>query len=88
MAVAGQFPQTKLGEVLWSPANKKGQLSLAGRIGDLPDCEEKNRPDPVDPGGLGAEESGAKRTGSTQYLSFAAHNGGGWAEFGQQYDFS
>src|SRR5207244_7050800 len=45
-----------------------------------------NRPDPDGPGGLGAEESGTERTGSTQNLFFAGHGGGRWAEVGQQYD--
>ena len=45
-----------------TPKKKKDQLSLA-------QCGVSfaaNRPDPDDPGGLGAEESGAERTGPTQ----------------------
>jgi hypothetical protein len=45
-----------------------------------------NRPDPDDPGGLGAEESGAERTGSTQEYLVAIQQGGRWAEVGQYYD--
>jgi hypothetical protein len=45
-----------------------------------------NRPDPDDPGGLGAEESGAERTGSTQDYLLAIQLGGRWAEVGQYYD--
>ena len=45
-----------------------------------------NRPDPDDPGGLGAEESGAERTGPTQDFLFATQKGGRWAEVGQYYD--
>ena len=45
-----------------------------------------NRPDPDDPGGLGAEESGAERTGSTQEYLLAIQHGGRWAEVGQYYD--
>ncbi len=47
-----------------------------------------NRPDPDDPGGLGAEESGAERTGPTQYLLVATQRGGRWAEVGPYYDFA
>ena len=46
-----------------------------------------NRPDPDDPGGLGAEESGIERTGPTQDCCFAIQHGGRWAEVGQYYDF-
>ena len=45
-----------------------------------------NRPDPDDPGGLGAEESGTERTGPTQAFVFAMQDGGRWAEVGQYYD--
>ena len=45
-----------------------------------------NRPDPDGPGGLGAEESGTERTGSTQDYLVASQRGGRWAEVGQQYD--
>jgi hypothetical protein len=41
---------------------KKDQLALA-QYGDNLFCY---RPDPDDPGGLGAEESGVERTGPTQ----------------------
>src|SRR5258708_31451019 len=45
-----------------------------------------NRPDPDDPGGLGAEESGAERTGPTQDCLFASQRGGRLAEVGRYYD--
>jgi hypothetical protein len=45
-----------------------------------------NRPDPADPGGLGAEESGIERTGPTQWLFFASPHGVGWAEVGRYCD--
>jgi hypothetical protein len=45
-----------------------------------------NRPDPDDPGGLGAEESGTERTGPTQTFLFAMQDGGRWAEVGRYYD--
>jgi hypothetical protein len=45
-----------------------------------------NRPDPDNPGGLGAEESGVERTGPTHPLLFAIQMGGRWAEIGQYYD--
>ena len=45
-----------------------------------------NRPDPDDPGGLGAEESGTERTGPTHTPLFAIQMGGRWAEIGQHYD--
>ena len=45
-----------------------------------------NRPDPDGPGGLGAEESGAERTGSTQAYLLAIQHGGRWAEVGRYYD--
>lgn len=42
-----------------------------------------NRPDPEGPGGLGAEESGAERTGPTQWVVFrnpaGRPLGGNWA---------
>jgi hypothetical protein len=47
-----------------------------------------NRPDPDGPEGLGAEESGTERTGSTQDCFVASHGGKRWAEVGQQYDSS
>ena len=45
-----------------------------------------NRPDPDDPGGLGAEESGAERTGPTQEYVLASQRGGRLAEIGPYYD--
>ena len=45
-----------------------------------------NRPDPDDPGGLGAEESGIERTGPTQWLLVAIQKGGRLAEIGPYYD--
>src|ERR1700736_2996918 len=65
-----------------NPKKKKDQLSLAQYGDKLP----ANRPDPDDPGGLGAEESGTERTGPTQDSLFAIQKGGRWAEVGQQYD--
>ena len=50
------------------------------------DFSPANRPDPDGPGGLGAEESGTERTGSTQGMVVASQGGGRWAEVGQQYD--
>ena len=45
-----------------------------------------NRPDPDDPGGLGAEESGTERTGPTQWLLLAVQQGGRLSEIGPYYD--
>ena len=45
-----------------------------------------NRPDPDDPGGLGAEESGVERTGPTRAIVVATQKGGRWAEIGRHYD--
>src|ERR1700686_4889409 len=45
-----------------------------------------NRPDPDDPGGLGAEESGTERTGPTQDYVLAIQRGGRLAEVGRYYD--
>jgi len=64
------------------PQKKKDQLSLAQYGDKLP----ANRPDPDDPGGLGAEESGTERTGPTQAFLFAMQDGGRWAEVGRYYD--
>ena len=50
------------GTALAHAQKEKDQLSLAQSRGKTP-CD---RPDPDDPGGLGAEESGTERTGSTQ----------------------
>jgi len=44
------------------------------------------RPDPDDPGGLGAEESGIERTGPTQCFLLAIQQGVRWAEVGRYYD--
>src|SRR5882672_5156973 len=63
--------------------NEKGPTFVGPVSGLTPSA---NRPDPDGPGGLGAEESGTERTGSTQNLFFAGHGGGRWAEVGQQYD--
>ena len=74
--------------VMWNgfrPANKKGQLAPAEDLGIY---LLRNRPDPDDPGGLGAEESGAERTGSTQCLFIASQNGGGLTEFRPHYDLA
>ena len=60
---------------------KKDQLALA-----LPMLGYCDRPDPDDPGGLGAEESGIERTGPTQCLLFAIQQGGRLAEVGRHYD--
>jgi hypothetical protein len=65
------------------PKKKKDQLSLAQYGDKLP----ANRPDPDDPGGLGAEESGTERTGPTQDSHFAVQEGGRLAEVGRYYDF-
>src|ERR1700752_287852 len=64
------------------PQKKKDQLTLAQYGDKLP----ANRPDPDDPGGLGAEESGIERTGPTQNHLFAIQKGGRWAEVGPYYD--
>ena len=64
------------------PQKKKDQLSLA----QYGDNSPANRPDPDDPGGLGAEESGTERTGPTQDVLFAIQQGGRWAEVGRYYD--
>src|SRR3977135_4410962 len=45
-----------------------------------------NRPDPDDPGGLGAEESGTERTGPTQCALVAVQMGGRLSEIGPYYD--
>jgi hypothetical protein len=65
-----------------NPQKKKDQLALAQYGDKLP----ANRPDPDDPGGLGAEESGTERTGPTQAFLFAMQDGGRWAEVGRYYD--
>jgi hypothetical protein len=63
---------------------EKDQLALA-QCGDKLFCD---RPDPNDPGGLGAEESGIERTGPTQCILIAIQQGGRWAEVGRYYDSS
>src|SRR5258707_9299743 len=65
-----------------TPKKKKDQLALAQYGDKLP----ANRPDPDDPGGLGAEESGTERTGPTQGFLFAMQDGGRLAEVGRYYD--
>jgi hypothetical protein len=67
-----------------TPQKKKDQLALAQGGGLTP----ANRPDPDDPGGLGAEESGTERTGPTQDYLVAVQRGGRWAEVGRYYDYS
>jgi len=65
------------------PAQKeKDQLALA-QYGDKLLCD---RPDPDDPGGLGAEESGIERTGPTQWILLAIQRGSRLAEVGRYYD--
>ena len=66
------------------PTNEKGPTFVGPVIGILLPCD---RPDPDGPGGLGAEESGTERTGPTQDHSFAAQEGGRWAEVGRHYEF-
>src|SRR3954471_20727285 len=65
------------------PKNEKGPTFVGPVSGKN---SPANRPDPDGPGGLGAEESGTERTGSTQDYLFASQRGGRWAEVGQQYD--
>jgi len=60
---------------------KKDQLSLAQTENNL--CD---RPDPDDPGGLGAEESGTERTGPTHHFLSQPRRAGGLAEVGRYYD--
>jgi hypothetical protein len=61
---------------------KKDQLALV----QSPDQFFCDRPDPDDPGGLGAEESGIERTGPTQMILVAIQRGTHWAEVGRHYD--
>jgi len=75
---ASRWPLEKTG----NPKKKKDQLALAQYGDKLP----ANRPDPDDPGGLGAEESGTERTGPTQAFLFAMQDGGRWGEVGRYYD--
>src|SRR5207342_68039 len=65
------------------PQKEKGPTRVGPVLGITPPA---NRPDPDGPGGLGAEESGTERTGSTQAFFVASQRGGRWAEVGQQYD--
>ncbi len=64
--------------VLWQSQKEKDQLSLA----QYRDCSPANRPDPDGPGGLGAEESGTERTGSTQDCFSQARGAGGGRKWG------
>ena len=66
-----------------SVPNKKGP-TFVGPVWGL--TQLRNRPDPDDPGGLGAEESGTERTGPTQDCLVAIQQGGRWAEVGRYYD--
>src|SRR5262249_47552312 len=61
-----------------TPKKEKDQLSLAQSRGINP-CD---RPDPDGPGGLGAEESGTERTGSTQNHLSQMGAAGGWRKWG------
>src|SRR5271157_5973404 len=47
-------------------------------------CEASScdRPDPDDPGGLGAEESGTERTGPTHNVLSQSSRAGGWRKWG------
>jgi hypothetical protein len=74
-------PKTKGMSKRNMPKKKKDQLALA-----LPMLGYCDRPDPDDPGGLGAEESGTERTGPTQYLLVPIHGGRRLAEKGRHYD--
>jgi hypothetical protein len=58
---------------------EKGQLALALVVSCV-------RPDPDDPGGLGAEESETERTEPTQYDLIPIQEGGRLAEVGRYYD--
>ena len=66
----------------WSPKRKRTNSRWPSMGINYP----ANRPDPDDPGGLGAEESGAERTGPTQDFLFATRKGGRRAEVGRYYD--
>ena len=67
---------------VWSPKRKRTNSRWPSMGINYP----ANRPDPDDPGGLGAEESGAERTGPTQDFLFATRKGGRRAEVGRYYD--
>ena len=86
---------------LWIASRMRLQCARARRVEDAHPQKEKgptlvgpvmginspaNRPDPDDPGGLGAEESGTERTGPTQCLFFAVRVGGRLSEIGPYYD--
>src|ERR1700738_5355194 len=66
-----------------NPQKEKGP-TLVGPVRGI--NYSANRPDPDDPGGLGAEESGIERTGPLQNLLVAIQKGGRWAEVGRYYD--
>src|SRR6185312_12888498 len=65
------------------PANEKGPTFVGPVSGITPSA---HRPDPDDPGGLGAEESGTERTGPTHENLVAFRRGRRWAEVGRHYD--
>jgi hypothetical protein len=67
-----------------APKKEKDQLSLAQSQGQSPlgDFAPCDRPDPDGPGGLGAEESGTERTGSTQNHISQMATAGGWRKWG------
>src|SRR5437588_9326324 len=64
------------------PQKEKGPTRVGPKWG-LNSCD---RPEPDDPGGLGAEESGTERTGPTHDLLFAIQRGSRWAEVWRHYD--
>jgi hypothetical protein len=67
----------------WRPhpnAQKRKGPTLVGPVSGIkPLCD---RPDPDGPGGLGAEESGTERTGSTQNHLSQLGTAGGWRKWG------
>src|SRR4051812_13584721 len=67
-----------------APPKRKRTNSRWPSDGDYSPCD---RPDPDDPGGLGAEESGTERTGPTQWFLLAIQLGGRLSEVGPYYDF-
>ncbi|OJY14123.1 MAG: hypothetical protein BGP05_09580 [Rhizobiales bacterium 62-47] len=68
-----------------APQKKKDQRMLARSVGiNFP----AHRPDPENPGGLGAEESGVDKTGPTQCLFLAIQRGVGLAEIRRYYDLT
>jgi len=82
VAAACQPAAPKETQPVLSPKKEKDQLALA-QYGDNLSCD---RPDPNDPGGLGAEESGIERTGPTQGFLLPIQHGSRWAEVGRYYD--